>query len=194
MKEKIKIEEKINSAWRKIVNEKVGILLAKTKISPDTLTVIGIFASLIAAGIIIKYGLVIGALAILFASLFDLLDGAVAKAKNSATSFGAFLDDVADRIGELFYFSAIFWIESNFPVFVAAVTSILVSYINASGKLRGFKISSGTVWGRPARIILLCVLMLISPWFKISATLWILITLNIFTLLKRGYEIKKQSA
>ncbi len=187
------MEERINSVIRSWVNEIVKNSLAKTRISPNALTIIGVFASFAACLITVKFGLFFGALAILLSSLFDTLDGAVAKTKNQTTNFGAFLDDISDRFGEMFYFGAIFWLEGNFTAFLAAVTSVLVSYFNASAKARGFKISLGKVTGRPGRIILLFILMLISPWWPISQTLWTLIVLNIFTLVKRGIEVRKQS-
>jgi len=187
------MEEKINSAVREVINERAGIPLSKTRVSPNALTVLGAFASLAACLIIIKYGLFVGAFAILFSSLFDVLDGAVAKARNQTTSLGALLDDVADRIGEICYFAGIFWQESHFSVFLAASISLIVSYFAASAKARGYKISSGTITGRPGRIVLLVILMLIGTWFPISKTLWLLIVLNVYTLVKRGLEVQKQS-
>ena len=188
------IEERVNSVVRTKVNEKVGIYVAaNTKISANALTIVGIFASLVASFLIVRYGLFVGAFAMLISALFDSLDGAVAKARNSSTSFGAFLDDVADRIGEILYFSAIFWLNNSLAVFFAGITSVLVSYFNASAKARGFKPSSGTVTGRPGRIVLLFLLMLLSSLFPISITLWLIVLLNLFTLVKRGFEVKKQS-
>jgi phosphatidylglycerophosphate synthase len=188
-----KIESRVNSVFREKINARVGRFLAKTRASPNLLTLLGILASFIACLITIKYGLFIGAFAVLISSLFDTLDGAVAKARNQTTSLGAFLDDIADRFGEIFYFTAIFWLESNLTVFLAAITSILVSYFNASARARGFKPSSGTITGRPGRIILLFILMLLSPWLPISVTLWLVVLLNVYTLVKRGLEVKQSA-
>ena len=155
------LEEKVDFFVRKNINARVGAFLALRfpKISPNKWTAIGFLASLVAALFIVKFGLFWGAFAMLVSSLLDSVDGSVARARNSATSFGAFLDDIADRFGEIFYFSAIFWLESSLSVFFAGITSVLVSYFNASAKARGFKPSAGTVTGRPGRIILLFLLM-----------------------------------
>lgn len=187
------MEERINFAVREVINEKAGVPLSKTRVSPNTLTILGAFASLATCLIIVKYGLFVGAFAILFSSLFDVLDGAVAKARNQATSLGALLDDVADRLGEICYFAGIFWITPSFSVFLAAIISVLVSYFAASAKARGYNVSSGTVTGRPGRIVLLVILMLVSSWFPVAKTLWLLIVLNVYTLVKRGLEVQKQS-
>jgi len=189
------IEARVNFFVRTNVIAKVGAFLASIfpKLSPNTITIAGIIAALIASSLIVWFGLFAGAFAMLLSSLFDSLDGGVARAKNNSTSFGAFLDDVADRVGEIFYFSAIFCLNNNFAVFFAGISSVLVSYFNASAKARGFKPSSGTVTGRPGRIIILFILMLASPWFLISQSLWLIVGLNIFTLVKRGLEVQKQS-
>ncbi|MDO8436217.1 MAG: CDP-alcohol phosphatidyltransferase family protein [bacterium] len=187
------MEERINRNWRRRVNVKIGYYLAKTGVSPNSLTVAGIFVSFSAALVIPLYGLVYGAFAMAFASLFDLLDGAVAKATNKTTNFGAFLDDVADRISEAFFFSAIFFITGgSFVVFATAVTSILVSYVKASATTRGYKITSGAILGRPLRIVLLFILMIASPWFEITSTLWLIVIINICVMILRWREIQKQ--
>lgn len=190
------IEQRVNSVVRTKVNDKVGKFLSITfpKISPNKWTTIGFIAALSASlSIVFWLGLFWGAFAIAISSSFDLFDGAVARARKKESRFGAFLDDIADRFSEIFYFSAIFWLNSSFSVFFAGITSVLVSYFNASAKARGFKPSSGTVTGRPGRIILLCILMLISPLISISFTIWLIVALNILTLIKRGLEVKKQS-
>jgi phosphatidylglycerophosphate synthase len=189
------LEGRVNSYVRNNVNDKVGTFLSITfpKVSANKWTAIGFLASLGAAFVVVKYGLLWGVLAIAISSSFDLFDGAVARARKEESRFGGFLDDICDRFGEIFYFSAIFWLNSSFAVFFAGITSVLVSYFNASAKSRGFKPSSGTVTGRPGRIILLLILMLISPLISISITFWLIVSLNFITLIKRGLEVKKQS-
>lgn len=189
------MEQRINTAWRGRINARIGNVLAKTNIiSPNFLTFAGILVSIWAAFLIVQYGLFVGAFIMLASSLFDLLDGAVARTANKATTFGAFFDEVSDRIGETCYFSAIFLLEPVFSVFLAASSSILVSYVKLSAERRGFRILSGAVAGRPVRIGLLFVLMLLSPIVGISQTIWLIILLNIFTILIRINEVKKQGA
>lgn len=189
------IEERLNTYVRNNVNDKVGKFLSLTfpKISANKWTVIGFVAGLIAAFIVVRYGLLWGALAIAVSSSFDLFDGAVARARKKESYFGAFLDDIADRFSEIFYFGAIFLLNNSLAVFFAGITSILTSYFNASARARGFKPSTGTVTGRPGRIVLLVLLMLLSWLFPISITFWLIVFLNFITLVKRGLEVKKQS-
>lgn len=188
------IEKRVNSYVRNKVNDKVGSFLSITfpKISANKWTTIGFLASIAAAFIVVKCGLLWGALAIAISSSFDWLDGAVARARKKESRFGAFLDDIADRLGESFYFIAIFLLQPSLGLMVAVITSFLVSYVKADGERRGFKISSGEVTGRFGRIILLLILMLISPLISISLTIWLIVALNIFTIIKRVYEVYQQ--
>jgi len=189
------IEARVNFFVRTNVISKVGAFLASVfpKLSPNALTLLGIVLAFLASLFIVWQGLVAGAFAMLLSSLPDAFDGEIARARNRSTSFGAFLDDIADRFGEIFYFSAIYFLDNSTAVFFAGISSILVSYFNATAKANGFKLSSGKVTGRPGRTVLLFLLMLLSYWFPISKTLWLIVLLNIFTLFKRGLEVKKQS-
>jgi phosphatidylglycerophosphate synthase len=190
------IGQAVSSVIRTKVNDKVGKFLSITfpKISPNKWTTIGLLASLVAAFIIFKYGLFWGAFAMFFASLIDSVDGSIARAKNSTTSFGAFFDEVCDRFGEMFIFAAIFWIvEKSWSVYIAPISSFMASYIGAAAKARGFKPSWSEVTGRPGRIVLLFLLMVASRWFPITQTLWLLVFLNIYAIIKRWLEVKKQS-
>lgn len=186
------MEQRINLAWRSRINTKIGEFLSKTNLSPNFLTFAGILVSIWAAFLIVQYGLIVGAFVMLASSLFDLLDGALARATNKATKFGAFFDEISDRIGETCYFSAIFLLEPVFSVFLAAVSSIMVSYVKLSAERRELRILSGAVAGRPVRIGLLFVLMLLSPAIDVSQTVWLIILLNIFTILMRIKEVKEQ--
>lgn len=187
-------EEKINLFVREKINERVGNYITnKTNLSANFFTMIGVLASFVAFLIIVNVGLFWGAFAVLISSLFDALDGAIAKSRKACSYFGAFFDDVADRLGEIFYFSAIFLVYNYFSIFLAATTSLLVSYLNASARARNFAPLTGKIIGRPGRIILLFILMLLNNWFPIYLTIWLIVVLNIITLFKRFFEIKKQS-
>jgi len=188
---KVNTEEKINLFVRNNVSTPIGEWLAKKGVSPNNVTSIGIVASIAAALLTAIFGLFVGAFAVFISSLPDLFDGSVARANNCSTKLGAVRDDVSDRIGEFLYFGAILWLEDSFTIYLAVATSFLVSYLAASAKGQYYKISSGRVWGRPARIVLLVLLMLISPWSEISFTIWTIIALNIFTFTMRWREIKR---
>src|SRR5579862_3930453 len=75
---------------------------------------------------------------ILFAGLFDMLDGQVARLGNMKSTFGALYDSVLDRYSELIMFLGIcyylvghhYFLSSIFA-FVALIGSMMVSYVRA---------------------------------------------------------------
>src|SRR5436189_1228233 len=74
--------------------------LAQLGVTPNTLTVIGLLLSILTAVVIAQGYLVAGGLLVLFAGIFDMFDGAMARVCNSATTFGAFYDSTLDRYSE----------------------------------------------------------------------------------------------
>lgn len=173
-------------------------------LSPNTLTLLGIVLAFLASLLIVWQGLVVSALLVFLSSLPDAFDGEIARAKGKVTSFGAVFDDTCDRSGEMLIFAAIFWVTGKcWSIWVVPISSFFVSYLNATAKANGFKLSSGKALGRPGRVILLPLLMALSYWFPISKTLWLIVLLNtyvlvkrflnIYTLFKQGQKVQKQS-
>jgi CDP-diacylglycerol--glycerol-3-phosphate 3-phosphatidyltransferase len=54
-------------------------------------------------------------LLILFAGIFDMFDGAMARVQNAATSFGAFLDSTLDRYSESIILFGLPWYALQHP-------------------------------------------------------------------------------
>jgi len=75
-------------------------LLAKTPVTPNALTVCSLLVTVGAAVLVATEHFVAAALVLLFASFFDILDGALARATNRVTRFGAALDSTLDRLAE----------------------------------------------------------------------------------------------
>jgi len=74
--------------------------LAGLGVTPNTLTVIGLMLSILTAVIIAQGLFLAGGLLVLFAGIFDMFDGAMARARNASTTFGAFFDSTLDRYSE----------------------------------------------------------------------------------------------
>jgi CDP-diacylglycerol---glycerol-3-phosphate 3-phosphatidyltransferase len=143
-------------------------ILARTGVSPNTLTVLGFLAT-IAAGIIIGYGHFIwGAGVIALAGLFDLLDGALARYTGKVTVFGAILDSTLDRLSDaaLLIGLAAYWTTQGEagPVILTMITlagALTVSYIRARAEAAGLSGKDG-IFTRPERIIVLALGLLFS--------------------------------
>lgn len=102
----------------------------------------------------------VGGGVVLFAGLFDMLDGRVARMGNMVSRFGAFYDSVLDRYSELFTLFGIFFylILQGYVVwaivaFVALIGSIMVSYVRARAEGLGLECKVGLMQ-RPERVVL----------------------------------------
>src|SRR5476651_280928 len=96
---------------------------------------------------------------ILFAGLFDMLDGQVARLGNMKSTFGALYDSVLDRYSELIMFLGIcyylvghHYFLSSISAFVALIGSMMVSYVRARAEGLGVEIKGGLMQ-RPERVV-----------------------------------------
>lgn len=146
-------------------------LLVKIGLTPNVVTVIGFILNIGVAAVFVvgaektnrgdlSYVGWAGAL-ILFAGLFDMLDGQVARLGKMSSSFGALLDSVLDRYSELFMFLGIcyylishhYFISSLFA-FIGLIGSMMVSYTRARAEGLGIECKGGLMQ-RPERIVLI---------------------------------------
>jgi CDP-diacylglycerol--glycerol-3-phosphate 3-phosphatidyltransferase len=144
--------------------------LIKIGFTPNFVTVIGLFLNVCVAVIFImgavegnrgdlSYVGWAGAL-ILFAGLFDMLDGQVARLGNMSSTYGALFDSVLDRYSELIMFLGIcyylishhYFLSSLFA-FIAMMGSIMVSYTRARSEGLGIE-NKGGLMQRPERVVL----------------------------------------
>jgi CDP-diacylglycerol---glycerol-3-phosphate 3-phosphatidyltransferase len=136
-------------------------VLSAIRIRPDALTVAGWILSLGAATLFaLGYMKTAGAV-MLFAGLFDALDGAVARESNRMSSFGAFLDSTLDRLSESAIFVGIvfFYASSARPyeallAGVAMTFSLMTSYTRARAEGLGFECEVGLL-ERAGRVVIL---------------------------------------
>jgi len=136
-------------------------VLSAIRVRPDALTVAGWVLSLGAATLFaLGYTKTAGAV-MLFAGLFDALDGAVARESNRMSSFGAFLDSTLDRLSESAIFVGIvfFYASSARPyeallAGVAMTFSLMTSYTRARAEGLGFECEVGLL-ERAGRVVIL---------------------------------------
>ncbi len=136
-------------------------VLSSIRVRPDTLTIAGWVLSVCAATLFaLGYTKTAGAV-MLFAGLFDALDGAVARESNLMSSFGAFLDSTLDRLSESAIFVGIvfFYASSSRPyeallAGVAMTFSLMTSYTRARAEGLGFECEVGLL-ERAGRVVIL---------------------------------------
>ena len=143
-------------------------LLAKTSITPNTITWLGFLLSVGAAALIVTERLLAAGFLVLVAGLFDMLDGALARHTNQATNFGAVLDSTIDRLTETVLLLGILILyareQSTVGILLAGIalpSSLLVSYIRARAEAAGLECKVG-LFTRGERVIVLALGLLLS--------------------------------
>ena len=146
-------------------------LLIRMGVTPNMVTTIGLLGNIAAAALLVwagytgspynmNYDMVTwaGAIIILF-SLFDMLDGQVARLGGMVSTFGAMYDSVLDRYCELFTLGGIsyYLIQTGYVggaliTFVALIGSIMVSYVRARAEGLDVECKVGFMQ-RPERVV-----------------------------------------
>jgi archaetidylinositol phosphate synthase len=172
-------------------------------LSPNLLTIIGLLISFWAAVVFATGDLMAGALLILFSGFFDMIDGAVARAKGRMTVFGAVLDSVCDRYADAIVFAGIIYgsftgtIVQNslfsvpiwFWVVFAIMGSYMVSYVRSRAESAGVGSMNIGIAERPERMIIL-VAGSLSGYLLESIVLIVILTH--ITMIQRLLYAKKE--
>jgi len=154
---------------------------------------LGLVLSIVTAVVLASGYIVAGGALVLFAGIFDMFDGAMARVRNAATTFGAFLDSTLDRYSESIILGGLLFYALQRPtlhdawwpflyeqqwmiisLFVAAVGSLMVSYAKARAEGLGLECKTGLL-ARPERVVILAIGLLTST------TIWALLLLAILS-------------
>ncbi|MBD0022507.1 CDP-alcohol phosphatidyltransferase family protein [Gordonia pseudamarae] len=182
------------------VTAPIGKALLTTGLTPDIMTVLGTVATIAAAVTLFPMGhLFVGTLVIWLFVMFDMLDGAMARANGGGTRFGAVLDATCDRIADGAIFAGLAWWciveEPHRLLFVATliclVTSQVISYAKARAEASGLYGDGGLI-ERPDRLIIVLVgsgLTGLGIWWAIHVAMWLLAAGSIITVVQRMHSI-----
>src|SRR5439155_12835920 len=86
-----------------------GRTLARVGFTANSLTVLGMVMTALAAWRIVSGGFLSAGLILTAGGCLDFCDGAVAKARGTASELGAFFDSVSDRFSDALVFSSLAW-------------------------------------------------------------------------------------
>lgn len=194
---------RIGNVGKRAIDAMVNAI-AGLRPNPNHLTFAGLLIN-IAAGIIFGLGhFFIGGLVLLFANIFDILDGRVARLTGRVTKFGAFFDSIMDRysdiivlLGIIVYYARDTVDHSTLYVAltgIGLVGSVLVSYTRARAESLIPKCKVGFL-ERPERVVLLSIGSLTEFGaqqhlflHKMKAVIWILAVLSHWTVIHRVYH------
>jgi len=151
----------VKEAVRGILAPVVRLAIA-LHLTPNTITVIGLLITIVAAALIAGGWLLVGAAVLTAGSLLDAVDGALARAQGGGTAFGSFLDSTLDRASEaILYIGIAAWFlntlaDPTWPVLaviIALAGSFMVSYARARAEGIGLSASVGLA-PRTERLVL----------------------------------------
>jgi CDP-diacylglycerol--glycerol-3-phosphate 3-phosphatidyltransferase len=176
--------------------EPVGRALVRLGFSANKLTITG-FAISVAASIVVATGRFIPALVVgAIGTALDMLDGAVAKAGQTSSRRGAFLDSVADRLSETAMFTGLAWYlvgtrpQLAFLCLVSLGFSLVISYERAKAEALGLS-GKGGLFERGERLILLGIAVGIPG--ALGPALWVMVFGTGLTVCQRFIVILRQS-
>ncbi len=189
----------------------LGKALVSTGLTPDAMTLIGTAASIVAAVTLFPTDhLFWGTMVIWLFVMFDMLDGAMARARGGGTKYGAVLDATCDRVADGAIFGALAWWsvyhEHSRHLFVATlvvlVTSQVISYAKARAEASGLSADGGLI-ERPDRLVIVLVgagLTGIGGYFGVEwltyavyVAMYILAVLSIVTVFQRVLAVRSSA-
>jgi len=152
----------------------VATALGRLGLTPNALTVLGFLGTVAAAAAAALQSWVLAGILVVVFGIFDLFDGALARATGKTSRFGAFLDSTLDRAGEAVVYVgiAIGCIVGGFNAgavlaAIAMGSAFMVSYTRAKSESLGFTPGTGManigLAPREVRIAILTIGLILAP-------------------------------
>jgi CDP-diacylglycerol--glycerol-3-phosphate 3-phosphatidyltransferase len=196
----IMLQRSLRDPVAKIIAPLVKTLI-KMRVSANLISTIGGLGSVIAALYFFPKGeFLVGVFWVAAFVLFDLFDGAVARASNKGVSkWGALLDSTLDRLSDaaIFIGALLYFIDKSdrlVPVFlVATCASFMVSYIKARSESLGIECNGGLAERSERLIIALVAFGLhgLGVDYAMAIGIWVLAVISIFTMAQRMMIVYK---
>ena len=196
------LDQKIRVYWDRGMSP-VGRGLGRIGLSANAITVLGVFITLGGAYLVTQGRLFLAAVILAVAAVFDVLDGAVAKATGSTTRFGALLDSTTDRLGDASIFAAVAWLYGVDPdvsgrrsllvaglALATMIFAFLVSYVKARAEGLGYEANVGFA-ERAERMI---VIILGLAFDRVPIAIGILCVASFITFLQRLLHVRSVAA
>jgi phosphatidylglycerophosphate synthase len=174
----------------------VGRALARTGLTANMLTTIGLLWTLFCVWLIVIGHRQLAGIVLIPGWFLDVFDGALARATGKVTVWGSFYDSVCDRIGDGAILAAIATLGWRYhrpsmmvAGLVALVATSLVPYVRAKAESLGYTVSGGP-GERAERAVLISagLILHIEEWL-----LWVLTALVLYTFLTRARDVYRQA-
>jgi CDP-diacylglycerol--glycerol-3-phosphate 3-phosphatidyltransferase len=151
----------------------IAVGFGRLGLTPNHLTLIGFGIAIVAAAAAWQESWLAAGVLVLVGGVFDLFDGALARATGRASRLGAFMDSVADRAGEGVVYVGIVagCLAAGFSLgavlaAAAMAAAFMVSYVRAKSESLGFTSGTGMaaigLAPREMRIVILTLGLLLT--------------------------------
>lgn len=160
--------------------DKLAQLIAKTQITPNTLTLMSLVVVIIGTPLVVttRSGLVF-AVIVLVSGFLDAVDGAVARVSGMSSLRGALLDSLIDRVCEAFYALYMLILGLNpLVVLVFLSLSFIASYLRARGESLGISLLGVGLMERAERLIGLVIMAIVFEFAGHGAANIVLVVLT----------------
>ena len=215
-----KMRDSLQQGIYVVINPLVKGMIA-IGMTPNMVTTIGLLGNIAAAVLLVYAGIETGdthvnpyylltwagALIIGF-SLFDMLDGQVARIGGMASTFGAMYDSVLDRYCEMFtlggisfYFLCSGQTGMALVTYLAVIGSIMVSYVRARAEGLGLECKIGFMQ-RPERVVVTALGVLLTgilgqsgvenAEIPLAIAVWLIAVFANLTAMARIAHVKSQ--
>ncbi len=165
-------------------------------IRPNTVTMFGLMGTIGSAVLIALGHMTWAGILLLVMGPVDAMDGALARLRNEASDWGAFVDAVTDRYSELFLFLGFllyYMLQANASgvilAYLAAAGSVLVSYVKARADASKLDANVGLLTRVERYIVLIPGLIFNLP----LPVLIIIAILANFTALQRILRVRRDA-
>ncbi len=158
--------------------EPVGRTLGRLGLKPNFITTSSLVVSAFAAAAYVAKAPVLGGLGLLSSVALDMLDGAVARATNTATRFGAVYDHVLDRYAEFIVLLGVGmggFADWGWVVF-CLFGMVMASFVRAKAEsVGGLKSCTVGIAERQEKIVVLLIGSLLQSIFSIALLVCVII-------------------
>lgn len=178
----------------------LGRALSRAGVSPNAVTIAGTAGVLVGAYVAARGHILWAVVIILVSALTDVMDGSMARARGTASRFGALLDSTMDRVADGAIFAGVAYLYRDEPatflaVMICLVAGQVVSYVKARAEGLGMSCDVGLV-ERAERLIIVGVGALMTGFglsWGLPAALWVLAAGSIFTVVQRMWHVGRQA-
>ena len=168
---------KVRMAFKSLLRPVIPFLI-KLGVTPSGATITGLFITILGSWFVWEGTYLMGGIILILGSLFDAVDGSIARETNTSSKGGAALDSVMDRVGEILVLTAVLAGKAGsehdsllYIIPLAMGGSLLVSYVRARAEGLGIGCEVG-LFTRTERLVLVIAGVVFSSFWGSIVLVW----------------------